>query len=76
VWLVGRPTSRRPDRLSRRDDDSPWADAPLIREASGSFMYFAMSWSRGPDEAAPFAAAAATQLGLVCFNPQTGRLWR
>ena len=39
-------------------------------------MYFAMSWSRGPDEAAPFAAAAATQLGLVCFNPQTGRLWR
>jgi hypothetical protein len=51
------------------------AAAPLIREASGPFMHFAMSWSRGPDEAAPFAAAAAAQLGLVCFNPQAGRLW-
>lgn len=56
-------------------DESPWAAAPLISEASGPFMHFAMSYSRA-DEAAPFAAAAAAQLGLVCFNPQTGRLWR
>jgi hypothetical protein len=55
-------------------DESPWATAPLIREASGPFMYFAMSYSRA-SEAAPFAAATAAQLGLVCFNPQTGRLW-
>jgi hypothetical protein len=39
-------------------------------------MYFAMSWSRGPNDVAPFAAATAAQLGLVCFNPQQGRLWR
>jgi hypothetical protein len=57
------------------DDDSPWAAAPLIREASGPFMYFTMRTSRA-DQAAPFAAATATQLGLVCFNPQQGRLWR
>lgn len=56
-------------------DESPWAAAPLIREASGPFMHFAMAYSRA-DEAAPFAAATAAQLGLVCFNPQTGRLWR
>jgi hypothetical protein len=37
-------------------------------------MHFAMSYSRASD-AAPFAAATAAQLGLVCFNPQTGRLW-
>jgi hypothetical protein len=55
-------------------DDSPWAAAPLIREASGPFMYFAMSYSRA-SEAAPFAAATAAQLRLVCFDPQAGRLW-
>jgi hypothetical protein len=67
---------RWPDTGEALDDDSPWAAAPLIREASGPFMHFAMSWSRGPEEAAPFAAAAAAQLGLVSFNPQAGRLWR
>lgn len=55
-------------------DESPWAAAPLIREASGPFMYFVMSYS-GAHEAAPFAAAAVAQLGLVCFNPQEGRPW-
>ncbi len=54
-------------------DESPWAAAPLIGEATGPFMHFAMSYSRA-NEAAPFAVAAAAQLGLVCFNPQTGRL--
>jgi hypothetical protein len=67
---------RWPDTGEALDDDSPWAAAPLIRAASGPIMHFGMSWSRGPDEAAPFAAAAAAQLGLVCFNPQAGRLWR
>jgi hypothetical protein len=67
---------RWPDTGEALDDDSPWAAAPLIREASGPFMYFAMSWSRGPNDVAPFAAATAAQLGLVCFNPQQGRLWR
>jgi hypothetical protein len=38
-------------------------------------MYFAMSYS-GARKAAPFAAATAAQLGLVCFDPQTRCLWR
>jgi hypothetical protein len=37
-------------------------------------MYFAIRYSR-VGEAAPFAAATAAQLGLVCFTPQEGRLW-
>jgi hypothetical protein len=64
---------RWPDR-GEAFDESPWSAAPLIREASGPFMHFAMSYSRASD-AAPFAAATAAQLGLVCFNPQTGLLW-
>jgi hypothetical protein len=66
---------RWPDDTDEAFDESPWAAAPLIREASGPFMYFAISHSRA-DEAAPFAAATAARLGLVCFNPQEGRLWR
>lgn len=38
-------------------------------------MYFTIRCSRA-DEAAPFAAATPAQLGLVCFDPQEGRLWR
>jgi hypothetical protein len=56
-------------------DESPWAAAPLVSCASGPFMYFSMSYS-GAREAAPFAAATAARLGLVCFDPQAGRLWR
>jgi hypothetical protein len=56
-------------------DESPWVAAPLLSEASGPFMYFAMSYSRA-SEAAPFAAATAALLGLVCFDPQAGCLWR
>jgi hypothetical protein len=65
---------RWPDDTDEAFDESPWAAAPLIREASGPVMYFAISYSRA-DEAASFAAATAAQLGLVCFNPQEGRLW-
>jgi hypothetical protein len=56
-------------------DESPWAAAPLISGASGPFMYFAMSYS-GARDAAPFAATTADRLGLVCFDPQAGCLWR
>jgi hypothetical protein len=62
---------RWPDDTGEAFDESPWAAAPLIREASRPFMYFAMNYSRA-DEAAPFAAATAAQLGLVCFDPQEG----
>ncbi|MFI6885304.1 hypothetical protein [Streptosporangium canum] len=55
------------------DDDSPWAATPIISEARGPYIYFTMSWSRA-DEVLPCAAEIAEQLGLICFDPQLGRM--
>lgn len=55
------------------DEDSPWSTGPLIREARGPLIYFPMAWSRA-QEASAFAADTANSLGLVCFDPQEGRL--
>jgi hypothetical protein len=66
--------ARWPDITTEAGDDSPWADGPLIGNASGPMIYFAMITSSGPevvDEVAHYAAAVG---GLVCFDPQTGTL--
>lgn len=55
------------------DDDCPWADGPLIGNARGPFIYFAMVWSMA-EEASSFAALLASRHGLVCFDPQSGQL--
>jgi hypothetical protein len=65
--------ARWPDIGSVEGVGSPWADGPLINNAAGRLIYFAMTWSSGPqveDEVAGYAA----ERGLVCFNPQTGTL--
>jgi hypothetical protein len=54
-------------------DDSPWADGPLIGNASGGFIYFSMVPSAA-DETLPFVVETATASGLVAFDPQTGKL--
>lgn len=54
-------------------DDSPWADGPLIANADGDQIHFALVWSRA-EEAAEFAARTAAEHGLVCFDPQSERL--
>ena len=56
-----------------KDEDSPWSDAPLMNNARGNVFYFGMV-SSGAEEASTFAAALAKEQGLVCFDPQTGRL--
>lgn len=61
--------TRWPDITSPAGDGSPWADGPLINNASGACIYFAMVWSQG-EEASAFAASVAAQHGLVCFDPQ------
>ena len=66
--------TRWPDITTEAGDDSPWADGPLIGNASGPMIYFAMVTSSGPevvDEVAHYPAAVG---GLVCFDPQTGTL--
>ena len=55
------------------EDPSPWSTAPLIREATGSFIYFPMVYSRCQEVSAA-AAHIARAHGLVCFDPQLGRL--
>jgi hypothetical protein len=66
--------ARWPDITTEAGDDSPWADGPLIGNASGPMIYFAMITCSGPevvDEVAHYVAAVG---GLVCFDPQTGTL--
>ncbi|MFD7941584.1 hypothetical protein [Streptomyces sp. NPDC059744] len=55
------------------EETSPWAAGPLISEACGPLIYFAMRWSIA-EQASAYAAAIAGSMGLVCFDPQQNRL--
>jgi hypothetical protein len=62
--------ARYPDTTDRPDDEvdtTPWADGPLIDNAIGDFLYFALSPSRA-EEIVPFLADAAWAHGLVCVD--------
>lgn len=65
--------ARWPDITEDDGDDSPWADGPMIGNASGDAIYFSMIWSMAA-EAAAFVAQVAAEQGLVCFDPQSERL--
>jgi hypothetical protein len=67
--------ARHPDLTELDDekvDDSPWADGPLINNASGPFIYFAMVTNPAAEDAWSFAVSTARTMGLVCFDPQSG----
>ncbi|MFH8388027.1 hypothetical protein ACH4E7_45380 [Kitasatospora sp. NPDC018058] len=67
--------ARWPD-LSPDDEDEdacPWSCGPLIRNASGPLFYFGMVFSKY-QEAGSYAVEAARSAGLICFDPQDGRL--
>ncbi|MFE1199494.1 hypothetical protein ACFW6E_43440 [Streptomyces olivaceoviridis] len=55
------------------EETSPWAAGPLIGEARGPVIYFALRWDRA-EEASAYAAALADSMGLVCFDPQQRQL--
>ncbi|MCQ6556999.1 hypothetical protein NPS70_28000 [Streptomyces sp. C10-9-1] len=55
------------------EDTSPWSTGPLIDEAAGPLIYFAMRWSMA-EEASAYAATVAESMGLVCFDVQQDRL--
>lgn len=64
------------DDLHQDDvDESPWADSPLIGNAVGPFLYFAMMYSKAEDVAV-YAAERAKAHGLVCFDINQDRLRR
>lgn len=64
---------RWPDISTDEGEDSPWADGPLIDDASGPIIYFPIM-SRMCEEASEFAAQVAAKHGLVCFDPQMSEL--
>ncbi|MFB9415932.1 hypothetical protein [Dactylosporangium matsuzakiense] len=55
------------------DDTSPWSDGPLMNNASGPIMYFAMRYSMA-DEISAACAQMAAERGLVCFDVQWNQL--
>ncbi|MFC8596812.1 hypothetical protein [Isoptericola sp. NPDC057191] len=65
--------ARWPDITEGEENDSPWADGPLLGNAWGDAIYFSVVWSRC-EEAAEFAANLAQQHDLVCYDPQSEQL--
>jgi hypothetical protein len=55
------------------DDTSPWSDAPLMNNANGPIIHFAMRYSMAEEVSAACARIAAER-GLVCFDVQWNRL--
>ena len=66
--------ARWPDLDDDNEDEVPWADGPLLGNAFGNAIYFALVYSRA-DEAADYAARLAAEQGLVCYDPQAGAVW-
>jgi hypothetical protein len=62
-----------PDITGDDGDDSPWADGPIINNATGPIFYFSMVWSQA-EQASAYCAEVARAHGLVCFDPQSGVL--
>lgn len=63
---------RYPEIDTDAGEDSPWATGPVMREASGLFLYLPLVYSRC-DEASAWVAQLAQDHGLVCYDPQIGR---
>ena len=63
-----------PDLDDDNEDVCPWADAPLIGNASGPIVYFGMVHSKAETGSA-FAVKLAREHGLVCFDPQSSALY-
>ncbi|MGQ5259587.1 hypothetical protein ACTWLT_02395 [Micromonospora sp. ZYX-F-536] len=61
------------DMTEDEEDVSPWSDGPMIGNASGPIIYFAMRYSMC-EEVSAEAARMAAERGLICFDPQWDRL--
>jgi hypothetical protein len=70
---VGALLDRYPEIDTEAGEDSPWATGPLMREASGPFLYLPLVYSQC-DEVSAWVAQLAQAHGLVCYDPQVGKL--
>lgn len=71
--FVERLLIRWPDISEDGGEDSPWSDAPLLGDASGSFIYFGFSGAAS-DEVIEFVRRACEDLSLTCYDPQQERM--
>jgi hypothetical protein len=74
---VRRLLARYPDLTELDDDavdDSPWADGPMINDASGPFIYFSLVTNKAAEEAWLYAVDVARSMKLVTFDPQSSAL--
>lgn len=62
--------SRYPD-LSETQNETAWADGPMIGDASGGFIDIGIRWDYY-DKIVPFVTSTARMDGLSCFDPQDG----
>jgi hypothetical protein len=62
-------TARWPD--AGVGEDTPWAATPLLRGASGPYVYIGISWPSA-EVISPQVAEVAAGFGLICFDPQQG----
>jgi len=64
---------RWPDITEAGVETSPWCAGPLIDDARGPIIYLPITRDAA-DETSAYAAALAGSMGLICFDPQLGRL--
>lgn len=69
VRFVGSLLKRYPD-LSDKEEETAWADGPMMRDANGGFIDFSIRWDYY-EKVVPFVTSAAHKLGLSCYDPQT-----
>jgi hypothetical protein len=65
--------ARWPDVGDEAGESSPWATGPLVNEAVGPLMYFAMVYGRAR-EVSDYVPSLAWAHGLVCFDPQLAQV--
>jgi len=70
---IGALLDRYPEIDTEAGEDSPWASGPLMREASGALLYLPLVYTQC-EEASAWAAQLAQEHGLICYDPQAGKL--
>jgi hypothetical protein len=71
--LPGGPGESVPGAGAPGDESSPWAMGPDPDAANGDLLEINMTYS-GAEGAVSFVAETARRHGLVCFDPQSGRV--
>jgi hypothetical protein len=61
-------------RFPESGADSPWVDSPLTDDISGDFLNAGVAWKRS-DEVWTFFRETAKAHGLICYDPQSEKVY-